>query len=484
MNYRSLLSLVLLAFAPAACNLAPQYSRPEPPIPDHWPDHPTTRPTTQPANAPLLEWQEFFVDTNLQTIIHSCLKNNRDLRLAALNVQRAQQVFGVQRSQLLPVLNGIANYNRQRVPAGLSRSPEPMTSSAYTLDLRLADWELDLFGRIRNLADSALYQFLATEQARRGVQITLVSNIANTYLALAADREGLQLAQDTLQTQLAAYDLVKKRFERGVVPEIDLFRAQSQVEVARGDVARFTQLVALDENALTLLVGSPVPRELLPPNLSQLSPLTELAPGLPSDVLLLRPDILQAENQLQAAYANIGAARANLFPRISLTSAGGLASVELSSLFNASSRAWTFSPQVVMPVFDARAWSALQVTKVDRQIAVTQYEKAIQAAFREVADALAVRSTVNQQLSALESYVHAVAETYRLSNARYDKGLDSYLSVLDAQRSLYFAQHQLVSLRLAKLANQVRLYAVLGGGWNPPPNLTQQTPAQTRPAQP
>lgn len=484
MNYRSLLSLVLFAFAPTACNLAPQYSRPEPPIPHHWPDHPTTRPTTQPANPPLLEWQEFFVDTNLQTIIHHCLKNNRDLRLAALNVQRAQQMFGVQRSQLLPVLNGIANYNRQRVPAGLSRSPEPITSSVYTLDLRLAEWELDLFGRIRNLADSALFQFLATEQARRGVQITLVSNIANTYLALAADREGLQLAQDTLQTQLAAYDLVKKRFERGVVPEIDLFRAQSQVEVARGDVARFTQLVALDENALTLLAGSPVPRELLPPNLSQLSPLTELAPGLPSDVLLLRPDILQAENQLQAAYANIGAARANLFPRISLTSAGGLASVELSSLFNASSRAWTFSPQVVMPVFDARAWSALQVTKVDRQIALTQYEKAIQAAFREVADALAVRSTVNQQLSALESYVHAVAETYRLSNARYDKGLDSYLSVLDAQRSLYFAQHQLVSLRLAKLANQVRLYAVLGGGWNPPPDPTQQTPAQTRPAQP
>jgi multidrug efflux system outer membrane protein len=236
------------------------------------------------------------------------------------------------------------------------------------------------------------------------------------------------------------------------------------VDAARGDVARFTQLVAQDENALALLLGAPAPGELLPTALSGVTPPNGISPGVSSEVLLRRPDVLQAESLLRATHADLGAARAAFFPRISLTAAVGTASSELSGLFNSGSDTWSFAPQVAMPIFDARTWAALRVTKVQKEIAVTQYERAIQNAFREVADALAVHGTVGQQVSAQESLVNAVAETYRLSKARYDKGIDSYFSVLDAQRSLYPAQQGLVSLRLVKLASQVRLYAVLGGG--------------------
>jgi multidrug efflux system outer membrane protein len=274
----------------------------------------------------------------------------------------------------------------------------------------------------------------------------------------------MALAETTLVTQQDAYNLVKRRYDLGLSPELDLFRVQTQVDVARGDVARFTQLVAQDENALSLLLGAAVPGELLPAKLSGVTSPKEISPGMPSEVLLCRPDVLEAESLLRAAYADIGAARATLFPRISLTAGVGTASAELSGLFESGSGTWNYGPQIAMPIFDPRAWLALKVTKLQREQAVTQYERAIQNAFREVADALAVRGTVDQQASAQESLVNAVAETYRLSGARYEKGVDSYLSVLDAQRSLYAAQQGLVSIHLAKLANQVRLYAVLGGG--------------------
>ncbi|MCX5655497.1 MAG: efflux transporter outer membrane subunit, partial [Planctomycetota bacterium] len=272
-----------------------------------------------------------------------------------------------------------------------------------------------------------------------------------------------------LESQQAAYDLVKRRLDRGLVPELDLHRAQTQVDAARGDLARFTHFVAQDENALNLLVGSPVQDDLLPAELGSVSPLREISAGVSSEVLLGRPDILQAEALLRAANANIGAARAALFPRISLTTSIGTGSVELSGLFQPGSRTWNFAPKIVMPIFDPRAWSALKVTEVDKHAAIAQYERAIQTAFREVADALAVRSTVDQQVSAQESLVHAAAETYRLSSTRYIKGIDNYLSVLDAQQALYAAQQRLVAIRWGKLANHVRLYAVLGGGWQSEP---------------
>jgi multidrug efflux system outer membrane protein len=416
-----------------------------------------------------LKRQEFFSDEKLLRVIEMALQNNRDLRLATLNVQRARALYGIQRAELFPVVNAVASGGKQRVPADLSTTGKAAIVEQYGVDLGLSSWEIDFFGRIRSLADQAREEYLATEQARRSAQILLVSEVANAYLLLAADRENLALANTTLETQQAAYDLVEKRFDRGLVSELDLHRAQTQVDAAKVDVARLTQAVALDENALNLLVGAQVPDALAPADLNSIQPLKELSPGVSSDVLLLRPDILQAEAILKAANANIGAARAAFFPRISLTAAIGTGSAELSGLFKSGSGTWSYAPQIVMPIFDSRMWSALKVTEVDKKSAIAQYEKAIQTAFREVADALAVRGMVDKQISAQESLVHAAAETYRLSDARYIKGIDSYLSVLDAQRSLYGAQLQLVALRLARLANQVRLYAVLGGGWQSEP---------------
>jgi len=316
------------------------------------------------------------------------------------------------------------------------------------------------------MKDRALEEYLATEEARRSAQILIVSGVVNAYLTLAADRENLKLGETTLETQTHAYNLIKRRYDVGLASELALNQAQTQVDTARRNIALFTQLAAQDENALNLLVGSPspMPSELLPADLGSVSPPKEISPGLSSEVLLLRPDIMAAEHQLKAANALIGAARAAFFPRISLTAAVGTASSELSGLFKSGQGTWGFAPQIVMPIFDARLWSAYDATKVEKEIALAQYEKAIQTAFREVADALAVRGTADQQLSAQQSLVDAFARTYRISVARYTKGIDSYLGVLDAQRSLYTAQQALILLRLGKLANQVRLYAVLGGG--------------------
>ncbi len=474
---KNVLSLLLgTALVPAGCNLAPHYDRPNAPVPAGWPSgaaYQDTRTATNAPQAPDLGWQEFFCDQKLQGLIETALRNNRDLRLAALNVERARAFYGIQRAELLPTADAVASVSKQRLPADLSFSGKRQTLEQYSVNLGVFSWELDFFGRIRSLEQRALEEYLATEQARRGAQILLISSVANAYLALAADREGLALAQTTLATQQDSYNLIKRSYDLGLVPELDLYRAQTQVDAARGDVAQFTQLAAQDENALSLLLGSATPSELLPAELSGVTPAKEISAGMPSEVLLRRPDVLQAESLLRAAHADIGAARATLFPRISLTGTVGTASAELSGLFESGSGTWSFAPQASMPIFDTRAWLALGVTKVQRQIALTQYEGAIQNAFREVADTLAVRGTVDQQVSAQESLVHAVAETHRLSTTRYDTGIDSYLSVLDAQRSLYAAQQGLVGLRLAKLANQVRLYAVLGGGGDPLPEKTE-----------
>jgi multidrug efflux system outer membrane protein len=459
------------AIVPAGCTLAPKYARPNAPVPTEWPAGPAyenTRTTTNAPQAPDLQWREFFADEKLQKLIEAALNNNRDLRLAVLNVERARAMYGIQRATLLPAVDVVASGSGQRVPADLSSSGTRQTVEQYSVNLGVFSWEPDFFGRIRSFRDRALEEYLATEQARRGAQILLVSSVANTYLVLAADRESLTLAQTILATQQDVYHLVKQRYDRGLTPELDLYRAQTQVDAARGDVARFTQLVAQDESALTLLLGAPAPGELLPADLSGVTPPQGVSPGVSSEVLLRRPDVLQAESLLRAAYADLGAARAAFFPRISLTAAVGTASSELSGLFGSDSGTWSYAPQVALPIFDARTWAALRVTKVQRELAVTQYERAIQNAFREVADALAARGTVDQQVSAQESLVNAVTATYRLSKTRYDKGIDSYFSVLDAQRSLYPAQQGLVALHLAQLASQVRLYAVLGGGGDSP----------------
>lgn len=473
MRKHEFLTLFGMAIVLGGCTMAPKYTQPKAPVPAEWPTgaaYTKTQARTNATVAPDMSWQEFFTDEKLRQVIGTALTNNRDLRLAALNVERARAMYGISRAELFPIVNATGSGSKARVPADLSSSGNRQTVEAYSANVGVASWELDFFGRIRSLKDRALEEYLATEQARRSAQILLVSSVAQAYLALAADRENLALAETTLEAQKRSYDLIKRRYDLGLIPELDLYRAQTPVDIARRDVARYVQQVAQDENALNLLAGAPVTGELLPAALGRVSPPNEIAPGLSSEVLLRRPDVLQAEDLLKAAYADIGAARATFFPRISLSTAIGTASSDLSGLFKSGSGAWSYAPQIVMPIFDARTWSAYKVTKVQREISVTQYERAIQSAFREVADALAVRGTVDQEVAAQESLVHAFAETYRLANSRYDKGIDSYLGVLDAQRSLFAAQQGLVFLRLAKVANQVQLYAVLGGGWQTEPS--------------
>jgi outer membrane protein, multidrug efflux system len=479
MNRISLLLLGGIAAGVAGCTLAPKYVRPTAPVAAQWPSGDAYTPGQPTPATPDLSWREFIADEKLQQVIETALANNRDLRLAALNVERAQALYGIQRAGLWPAVNATGSGNKERIPADLSSTGNRSISERYNANLGVAAWEIDFFGRIRSLKDRALEEYLATEQARRGAQILLVTSVADTYLALAADREKLTLAGSTLTAQQDSYNLIKRRHDLGLVTDLDLYRAQAQVDAARGDLARFQQLVAQDENALNLLLGGPAQSKLLPTELAGITPPKEVSPGVSSEVLLRRPDVLQAESLLRAANADIGAARAAFLPRIALTAALGTASRDLSNLFESGQGTWNFTPQAVMPIFDARVWSAHRAAKVQQEIAVAQYEKAIQSAFREVADTLAVRGTVDRQVSAQQSLVNAVAETYRLANSRYEKGIDSYLSVLDAQRSLYAAQQGLVSLRLAKLANNVSLYAVLGGGWQNDP-----APSATAPSRP
>ena len=392
------------------------------------------------------------------------LANNRDLRVAALNIERYQALYRIQRAELLPTIDAQGYFSKERVPGILTNSGHPRTVEIYNLNVGISAWELDFFGRIRSLKDAALEQYLATEQARRSVQIALISGVANTYLTLAADRENLRLARSTLEAQQSSYNIIKRRYEVGASSELELRQAQTRLEAARVDIARYIGLIAIDENALNLLAGSTVPAAFLPEDLGKAAVLRDSAPGLPSEVLLRRPDILQAEHLLKGAHANIGAARAALFPRIALTTSIGTTSGELSDLFKSGTNTWAFVPQIVVPIFDARSWSAYDVAKVDREILLAQYEKSIQSAFREVADALALRGTIGGQLQAQQALVTASAEAFRLSDLRYSKGIDSYLSVLDAQRSLYSAEQGLIAVRLAQAANLITLYKVLGGG--------------------
>ena len=467
MKRKLFLILSIIVFFLGGCTLAPKYSRPASPVPAEWPTgaaYSETKTASSASAVTNMSWREFINDERLQKIIETALNNNRDLRLAALNVERARAYYGIRRAELLPAVNAVGSMSKALVPADLSTTESAMTTEQYSVNLGIISWEIDFFGRIRSLKDQALEEYLATDDARRSAQIMLVSAVAQAYLTLAAERENLKLVTSTLETQEATYKMIRKRYDVGLGSELDIRRAQSQVDMARVNFARYTQLTAQDENTLNLLVGSPISSSLLPAELDSISPPKEISSGLSSELLLRRPDILAAEHRLKAANANIGAARAAFFPRISLTTAIGTASADLSGLFKSGQGTWSFTPQIIMPIFDARMWSAYDVTKVEKEISVAQYEKVIQTSFWEVADALAVRGTVEQQIAAQQSLVYAFAETYRLSNARYTKGIDSYLSVLDAQRSLYGAQQGVISLHLARLVNQVTFYKVLGGG--------------------
>ncbi|MCK4622566.1 MAG: efflux transporter outer membrane subunit, partial [Desulfuromonadales bacterium] len=308
--------------------MTPKYTRPEAPIPTEWPDGSAYQNSQSPQGAPTasdIGWQEFFTDQKLQQIIETALNNNRDLRLAALNVEKARAMYGIQRAELFPAVSATGVGSKQRSSADLTPPGEPRTTRQFNVNLGIISWEIDFFGRIRSLEEQALQEYLATEQARRSAQIAMVSEVARVYLTLAADRGNLNLARSTLETQQGAYDLIRRQYEVGIANELDLRRSQTQVDAAQGNVARYTQLVAQDRNALNLLAGSPVPEDFLPPDLASVSPPRDISPGLSSEVLLRRPDIMAAEHQLKGAYAYIGAARSAFFPRIALTTAVGTA---------------------------------------------------------------------------------------------------------------------------------------------------------------
>jgi len=461
---------IVIVFSLYGCTLAPQYTRPDFPAPSNWPAYATyvhienaaDEDSTPPAVG--LSWREIIPDERLKKIIEISLLNNRDLRMAALNVEKAKAMYGIGKATLLPSVNAEGTWYNERIPADISSTGSSYTAEQYSVNLGITAWEIDFFGRIRSLKDKALEEYLATNEALRSVQLLLVSNVTQAYLALAAHREALHLVSKTLETQEEAYRLIRKRYDAGMISDLDLRRAQTLLDSAKGDVALYRRLVAQNENGLNLLAGSPLPQELMPDNLQSVNPPLVVSAGLSSEVLLRRPDVLAAEHQLKAVHANIGAARAAFLPRISLTAAFGTASNELSGLFTSGSDTWKFVPQIFMPIFDARTWFAYNVTKIDREIYTANYEKVVQTAFREVADALSVKSTINLQITAQESLVKALTEVHRLAELRYDKGMDSYLSVLDAQRSLYRARLVLIMLRLDELNNRIILYQTLGGG--------------------
>jgi outer membrane protein, multidrug efflux system len=443
------------------CTLAPKYTRPASPVPEAWPEG-AAKPEG-PLAADTL-WRDFFTDPGLRSVIELALASNRDLRVAALNVEKAQALYRIQRSELYPGVGVLASGNKYRLPEKMASDGKASIKEQDSVNIGVLSWELDFFGRLRSLKERALNQYLATEQARTAAQTTLIAAVAQSYLLHAADRENLQLAQATFVSQKAAYELIAKSRELGIASDLELRQAQSQMDSARSDAAQFSALVAQDRNALDLLAGASVPAELLPRGLDAAGELKDVSAGLPSEVLLRRPDILAAEFQLKAAYANIGAARAAFFPRVSLTAGAGSMSPELAGLFGAGTRTWSFAPQAIAPIFAGGSLRAnLKVAEVDRDIAVAQYEKAIQTAFQEVSNGLVRRESLVEQLDAQRALVAALDESHRLSTARYQAGLDGYLGVLVAQRALYHAQQGLASTRLAYQANQITLYKSLGG---------------------
>ena len=460
-RYRALL-LGGAVLALGGCSLAPKYARPVSPAP---PAFPATEVAADAPAAPEVPWQEFFTDGRLRSVVEQALANSRDLRIATLNIERAQALYRIQHANRYPAVSVGAGVSSQRIPEKVAGAGEAYTATQYTVALGISSWEIDLFGRVRSLEAAALEQYLSTEQAARATQLALVAAVAQAYLARAADADSLKLAHSTLDAQQASLDMIQRSRDLGVASDLELSQIQSQVEAARADIARYSALVAIDLNALQVLVGAPVSPDLLPDGLSAVTPPRPISAGLSSDVLLRRPDILAAEHQLRSANASIGAARAAYFPRITLTAGLGLASGELSALLGAGTGLWSFAPQLVLPIFTAGATKAtVRASMVDREIAVARYEKGIQQAFAEVSNALTLRQTLVSQREALEALVKSLDQTYRLYDARYRAGIDGYLGVLVAQRALFTAQQALVTVRLAEQANLVTLYKVLGGG--------------------
>ncbi len=462
---RPVLAALAAAMALAGCSFIPTYERPAAPVPSIFPGDPP-----QPAGAApsTVAWQDFFTDERLRGLIATALANNRDLRVSVLNIEQARAQFQIQRAALFPAVGVSAGGNRSS-PNIYQAFGGGSVSSSYSVNLGVSAWELDFFGRVRSLKEQALAQYLATEESRKAAQISLIAAVANGWLTVLADDELLEITRQTLATRDESVRLTRLRFENGVSSEIDFQLANSLAETARASYAQLQRQRAQDENALALLVGAPVPSTSLTGierGLETAAIMSDVPAGLPSDLLTERPDIRAAEQQLIAANANIGAARAAFFPRITLTGSIGTQSTEFSDLFSAGTKAWSFAPSISLPIFNAGLnQAALDVSRASREVAVAQYEKSIQTAFREVSDALAGRSTYGEQVRALRAQTQAEATRFRLQDLRYRNGISSSLDLLDAQRSLFVAQQSAVQARLQQLQNQVTLYKALGGGW-------------------
>lgn len=464
------LAIVMLA---AGCSFIPSYRRPAAPVAATFPTgdaYQTGAPVgpsgTKTLPAVDIGWSDFFRDPRLRKLVELALANNRDLRVSALQVQESAAQYRIVRAGLFPNINATAGENKARVPKDLAVSGHTLTNE-YSVGLGTASWELDFWGRIRSLKEQALAEYLASAQARKAAEISLVSQVADQYLTILAYDEQLKVTRETLTSAQASYKLAALQFRVGSGSELDLREAEGVVEQAQANLASQIRLRAQAENELTLLVGEPLPADLPPGRtLDEQGLLTDIAPGLPSDLLTRRPDIIEAEQTLRAANANIGAARAAFFPKITLTGQFGTESVSLGNLFLPGSAAWSFAPQITLPIFSGGANLAnLDLAHLEKNVAIAQYEKAIQTAFREVSDGLAARKTYDDQIAALERYVASQQRRLDLSELLYKNGAASYLTVLTAQTDLYTAQQTLITARMQRLSNLVDLYQYLGGGW-------------------
>ncbi|PZU06626.1 efflux transporter outer membrane subunit [Sphingomonas sp.] len=489
MRNRSL-ALLLPLLALAGCDMAPKHVRPAGAVPTALPQGGAYPAATAGAVDPTtIAWRDFFLDENLRRVIAMGLENNRDLRIAVANVLQARAQYRVQRADLLPTVNGTGSATFTNSPfalggagtgtgtgtgtggvgtgAGTSVTSDS-TIKIYQANVGLSAFEIDLFGRVRNLTKAALEQYLASEEGQRSTRISLIGEIATAYLTLAADQERLAVTRQTLASFEESLKLTREQFRIGVASELESRQAETNYEGARNDAAALVAQIAQDQNALNLLAGTTVPVELLPHELgTHAFTIADLPAGLSSDILQRRPDVLQAEHQLKAENANIGAARAAFFPKISLTAQLGTISTALSGLFESGTKAWTVAPSAVLPIFDfARNQNNLRYAKASRDVAVATYEKTLQTAFREVADALAQRGTIDEQVGARERRAEAAGVAAKLADARYRAGVDSFLTSLDSQRTSYSANLDLTSTRLTRATNLVTLYRTLGGGLN------------------
>ncbi|WIW89774.1 efflux transporter outer membrane subunit [Sphingobium sp. V4] len=465
MRKMNALGAVALSLALTACDMAPKYVRPELPVPATSPQGPAYTPADgQGAIAPAdTGWRDFFTDAGLSRVIETALANNRDLRLALANVEQARAQYKVQRADLLPTVaaGGTATYQDQPFSqAGSGRA------DIYQAQVGISAWEIDLFGRVRNLTKAAQEQYFASVENRNAAQTTLIAETANAWLTMAADQDRLRIARDLEQAFGKTLELTRARFDKGVASELEVRQAQTSYDAARSDIAEATTLVAQDQNALNLLAGTTVPTADLPQSLPESGVTIDTLPaGISSEILLRRPDIASAEHQLRSANANIGAARAAFFPNISLTAALGSVSLGLSNLFSSGSDFWSVAPSATLPIFDfGKNQGNLRYAKATYDAMLATYEKSVQTGFREVADALARRGTMGQQLEAQTSQRNAARTAYRLSEARFRAGVDTFLTTLDSQRSLYTAEQSLLATRLTRATNLVELYRAMGGG--------------------